>query len=197
MATESEQADTTEGAVVCRIGDRTYAVPRECSVAISSENLGLKGRGSRRRPRWPDHRFYVSVTVRVVDGRPAILRASVQAERGLVAPSDMAAIPWAEVAEHALIRNATSEPEMRRLVAEQRRRDLAAAAGRQAYRSTFPAQQRQPVTKEVLDRVLELRAEAERAGVPYGPHVAKGLGPGYSVRWARDLARRAARERHM
>lgn len=194
MTTSADQVAPDE-VVICRLGDRTYAVPRECSVAISSQNLGRKGRRSSGRPRWDDHLFYVSATVRVVDGRPMILRASVQAERGLVPPAAMAAIPWAEVAEHALIKNATSEPEMRRRVAEQRRKDLAAAAGRVQYRNMFPKQERRPVTNEVLRRVLELRAEAEHAGVPYGPYVAEGLGAGYSVRWARDLARLAAKRK--
>lgn len=174
--------------VVGEVGGRTYLVPAECKVAISSDNLGTRSRG--RRARWDEMAFHVSATVRVGDDRqPRIVSASVDAYRPL-SPAELQMIPWGLVAEHALIANATREPADRAALLEERRR--ARESRGRGERRGAPIT-RQPVTRERLRQVLALREEAQALGVRWDTYAAPRLGL-ESPASARRLASRAARE---
>lgn len=158
---------------VALVGDRRYVVPSICQVAVTDSSFRAVS-DDEQAPR-----FHVSVEVGVRDGQPHFRSVNIQCYDA-VTPRELQRLPWARIAEAAVVANATGEQAQRSAVQSALRRD----AGARRVRSSRTAHaeneghrsQRQAVTDERLRTVLRLRAEAERHGLRYDAYVGRKLG---------------------
>lgn len=177
---------TEQEFVVASVGDRTYAVPKVCTVLIH-DTVNDETEGS--------PRYELSAEVTVVDGQPRYRRLELTCWQPMTA-REVQALRWGRIAEAAL-ENCAVDSTGRRAPSDvyasrstSRRREQKAASRRRTAEGTKV--QRSPVSEDRLREVVALRAEAQAKGAPRWDLYAKRKS-GYEAGYLRQLASRADR----
>lgn len=142
-------------------------------------------------------RWQLSVGCTATDGRIGYNRVELVVLGEPLTPAEVQRLPWGKLATWAAESNAATTSAARLEAREVIERQGRAATRRDSRRRVRGAERaleagralRTATDDAKLRRVLELRAEAERAGVPYSPYVAERMG--YSTAYVRRLAKRA------